>query len=200
MTSLNTTLSHAAKLPETERHTTMRTSGNGVTGNLGIVIRWGLIAGLIGGIVMAMFMMIVTALTGMGFLAPLYAIAATFNHAWAMTKGFDLAAILVGLMLHMVNSAVFGLIFALLGAWLLPRALALPAAAMAGMVWGLILLAINQLIVLPLVDAPMAVATNGIFGWWLVGHLMFGVVLGVIAGATLGRLAGAPGQLAQAGR
>lgn len=178
----------------------MRTSGNDAMGSWRDVTRWGLLAGLIGGIVMAMFMMMVTALTGMGFLAPLYAIAATFNHAWAMTKGFDLTPILVGLMLHMVNSAVFGLIFALLVARLLPRALALPAATMAGMVWGLILLAVNQLIVLPSVDAPMVAATSSIFGWWLVGHLMYGVVLGVIAGATLGRPASAPGRLAHAGR
>ena len=81
---------------------------------------------------MAMFMMIVTALTGMGFLAPLYAIAATFNQSWAMTKGFDLVPVLVGLMLHMVNSAVFGLIFVLLAHWIYPRALTLPAAAVAG--------------------------------------------------------------------
>lgn len=144
---------------------------------------------------MAMFMMIVTALTGMGFLAPLYAIAATFNPSWAMMKGFDLGPILVGLMLHMVNSAVFGLIFALLVCWIYPRTLALPVAAIAGMVWGLILLVVNQYIVLPLVDASMVTATRGIFGWWLIGHLMFGIVLGVIAGATIARLAGTPGRI-----
>lgn len=137
---------------------------------------------------MAMFMMMVTAFTGMGFLAPLYAIAATFNASWAMTKGLDLLPILIGLMIHMVNSAVFGLVFALLAAWLFPRALTLPAAIAVGMVWGLIVLAVNQIIVLPLVDRPMETATSGIFGWWLIGHLMFGVVLGVIAGASLGRL------------
>ncbi|HLZ21271.1 MAG TPA: hypothetical protein VKQ30_04025 [Ktedonobacterales bacterium] len=178
----------------------MRDNANDATGSWGDVIRWGLIAGLVGGIVMAMFMMIVTALAGMGFLAPVYAIAATFHPSWAMTRGFDLAPLVVGLMLHMMNSAVFGLIFTLLARWLLPRARSLPASAVAGMVWGLLLLAVNQAIVLPLVDTPMATATSGIFGWWLIGHLMYGGVLGMIAGATLGRPASAPGRLAHAGR
>jgi hypothetical protein len=58
----------------------------------------------------------------------------------------------------------------------------------AGMVWGLILLVVNQFIVLPLADPPLGTATSGIFGWWLVGHLMYGVVLGAIVGATLGNV------------
>ncbi len=153
----------------------------------GAAIGWGALAGLIAGMVMAMLMMVVTGLNGMGFLAPLYAIAATFNPSWAMTKGFDAAPILVGLMLHMMNSAIFGAIFALLARWLYPRALTLPLAAMAGMVWGLLLLVVNQFVILPAVDKPMATATNGIFGWWLLGHLMYGIVLGMVAGAALGR-------------
>ncbi len=167
----------------------MRTSETDTTGNWAAVVRWGLLAGLIGGIGMAMLMMIVTALAGMGFLVPLYAIAATFNRSWAMTHGFNGGPLLVGLMLHMVNSAIFGLIFTLLLRWVFPRALALPLAAVAGMVWGLILLFVNQLIVLPIADPPMVTATSGIFGWWLVAHLMYGVVLGAIVGATLGHLA-----------
>ncbi|HUY75692.1 MAG TPA: DUF6789 family protein [Ktedonobacterales bacterium] len=173
----------------------MRNTANAAAVSWGAIIGWGAIAGLVGGIIMAMFMMIVTALTGMGFLAPLYGIAATFNPSWAMTKGFDLAPILVGLMLHMVNAAVFGLIFTVLARRLFPRALTLPAAVVTGMVWGLIVLVVNQFAVLPLVDTPLATATGSIFGWWLVGHLMYGVVLGVIAGATLGRRVRAPGRV-----
>ena len=159
-----------------------RSTGTGRT------VAAGAIAGLIGGVVMAMVMMIVTALAGMGFLAPLYAIAATFNRSWAMAKGVDGGPLLAGLMLHMLNSALFGLLFTLLLRGIFPRALALPAAALAGMAWGLILLVVNQFIVLPLADPPLVTATSGIFGWWLVGHLMYGVVLGAIVGATLGNV------------
>lgn|SRR5487761_2008091 len=178
----------------------MQKNANETTGNWWNVIRWGMIAGLVAGMVMAMFMMIVSALTGMRFLAPLYAIAATFNTSWAMSKGFVLTPILVGLMLHMVNSALFGMIFTLLARLAIPRTLALPGGAMVGMLWGIVLLVINQYLVLPLFDAPMATATSSIFPWWVVGHLMYGVVLGVIAGVTLGRVASAPGRTAQAGR
>jgi hypothetical protein len=167
----------------------MRTLGNGATFRWGTLLGWGALAGLIGGIVMAMFMMVVTALTGMGFLAPLYAIAATFNSPWAMTKGFDPVPVVIGLMVHMMNSIIFGLIFALLLGWIAPRALALPVSAVAGMVWGLIVLGVNQLLVLPALDRPMLTATNGVFGWWLIAHLMFGLALGAIVGATVGRSA-----------
>ncbi|MDE3230240.1 MAG: hypothetical protein KGO05_10190, partial [Chloroflexota bacterium] len=126
---------------------------------------------------------------GMGFLAPLYAIAATFNPTWAMTKGFDLVPVVVGLMIHMMNSVIFGLLFALLLRWIAPRALALPISAVAGMIWGLIVLGVNQSLVLPALDKPLLSATNGVFGWWLLSHLMFGVALGAIAGAMLGRSA-----------
>jgi hypothetical protein len=167
----------------------VRTFGNGTTVGWASVVRWGAIAGLIGGVVMAMLMMMVTAVSGMGFLAPLYAIAATFNPSWAMTTGFALAPILVGLMLHMMNSVIFGLLFTLLLRGIWQRGLALPVALVAGMVWGALLLAVNQLIILPALDRPLVTATSGIFGWWLIAHLMFGVVLGAIVGATVGRSA-----------
>jgi hypothetical protein len=59
----------------------MRTYASESSAGWGDLIKWGIVAGLIGGIVMAMFMMLVTAIAGMGFLAPLYAIAATFNRS-----------------------------------------------------------------------------------------------------------------------
>lgn len=153
----------------------------------GKVVGWGAIAGLVGGIVMAMMMMMVTALSGMGLLAPVYAIAATFNPSWAATRGFDLVPLLVGLMVHMMNSAIFGAIFAALLWRIAPRTLVSPVSLLSGMVWGALLLGFNQLIVLPALDKPLLAATSGIFGWWLLSHLMFGAVLGALAAATLGR-------------
>src|SRR5262249_30386840 len=122
----------------------------------GGLLRWGVIAGLIGGIAMAMIMMIVTALLGMGFLAPLYLIAATFHPAWATAQGLQIAPLLVGLMVHMVNSAIFGVIFAVVLRWIFRQPIGVVVMAVAGMVWGILIFLVMTYGVLPVLDAAMA--------------------------------------------
>ncbi len=159
----------------------------------GDLARGGVIGGLVGGIVLAMLMMIVTAIMGMGLLRPLYLLAATFHAPWAMTNGVDVAPLLVGLMLHMVNSAIFGLIFALLlGAMMSTRSMSLTTWAIGGMVLGLLLFAVNQYLVLPIVAPAMATGVGTILIWWLLGHVMYGVVLGLIVGSPAGVRAAVP--------
>ena len=165
------------------------TTSTASTSTWGDLVRWGVIAGVIGGIVMAMIMMIVTAALGMGFLAPLYLIAATFHPAWAMTQGLQITPLLVGLMVHMVNSAILGVIFAVVLRWLFQRPLGVVTAAVAGMGWGLLIFLAMTYGVLPLLDSAMAhaITTNtALLIWWIVSHLMYGVVLGAIVGATVG--------------
>jgi hypothetical protein len=156
------------------------------------IVRWGAIAGLIGGIAMAMIMMITTAALGMGLLAPVYLIAATFHSSWATAQGLQIAPLLVGLMVHMVNSIIFGAIFAIVLRALFQRSFGAVAAAVAGMVWGILLFAVMTYGVLPQLDAAMAhaiTASSALLTWWLVSHLMFGVALGAIVGATVGKAA-----------
>jgi hypothetical protein len=52
-----------------------------------------------------------------------------------------------------------------------------------------IVLLVNQNIVLPIVNPAMASATGDLLFWWVLAHLMFGLVLGIIAALprTLGR-------------
>lgn len=149
--------------------------------SLATALRQGVMGGLIGGIAMAMIMMVVTALDGMGFLKPLYLIAATFHPAWAMQTAFSAGPILIGAMLHMMMSAAFGLVFAVGLALLRRSGMTTALWVGTGMVWGVMVLLVNQNIVLPIVDPAMATATSGLLVWWLLAHLMFGVVLGAIA-------------------
>ncbi len=152
----------------------------------GMLARGGVIGGLIGGMGMAMLMMVVTGLSGMGFLRPLYLLAATFNPQWAMTQGVDMVAILVGLMLHMMNSAIFGVVFALvLGAWL-RQGISTGGWLIAGMVWAVILFAVNQFIVLPIVDPALAQGAGSVAIWWFISHLMYGGLLGAVVASPLG--------------
>ena len=154
---------------------------SGLTGRAAVPVARGVIGGLIGGIAMAMIMMVVTAVKGMGFLKPLYLIAATFHQPWAMQTGFALGPVLVGAMLHMMLSVVFGLVFVVVLAMVTRSGAAAPLWVIAGMVWGVTVLVVNQNIVLPIVDPAMATATNGLLFWWVVAHLMFGLVLGASA-------------------
>ncbi len=151
--------------------------------------RGGVMGGLVGGIVMAMIMMVATAANGMGFLRPLYLIAATFHQAWAMAQGVQIGPVFIGLMLHMMNAAVFGLIFALLlGAVTRDKRAGMATWVIAGMVWGVVLLVVNQYVVLRIVDPAMATATatGAMPAWWVVSHLMYGVVVGTLVAALAG--------------
>jgi hypothetical protein len=148
------------------------------------MVRTGVIGGLIGSIAMAMVMMVVTAVKGMGLFKPLYLIAATFHQPWAMQTGFALGPALVGVMLHMMLSIIFGLVFVVGLAMVARSAVGSSQWIIAGMAWGVIVLLVNQYIVLPIVDPAMATATSGLLFWWVVAHLMFGLVLGAVAATS----------------
>lgn len=139
----------------------------------GTVVRNGAIAGLIAGMVMAMWAMIVTAVTGAGLLAPPQMIAEPFFgpfHPGAV----HLAAFVVGLMIHMMFSIVFGIIFGLI--W---QKIALGGfvALLGGMIYGLVLWALMGYVVGPIVGSHIAQEMPS--GAWIAAHLMFGGVLGL---------------------
>lgn len=159
----------------------------------GALARRGAIGGLVGGIALAMLMMIVTAAKGMGLLRPLYLIAATFHGSWAMAKGVDIVPLVIGLMVHMLNSIIFGVVFALLlGSVTGTRRWGATAWTVSGLVWGLIVFIVNQYVVLPAVDPAMAMGADKVLFWWVLGHMMFGLILGFIVGSQAGVRSVAP--------
>lgn len=86
-----------------------------------------------------------------------------------------------GMMMHVANgTVVFPLIYALV---LFP---ALPGgAAMKGMGWGVILWLVAQAVVMPMMGAGFfSMATGGMMAaaGSLMGHLMYGALLGAVAG------------------
>lgn len=134
-------------------------------------------AGLIAGLVFAMWAMIVGIFT---------------SNLWAPPQGigqalgighqghdFQIAPFIVGLMGHMMNLIIFGLIF-------LGVALALKlrgvAAVVVGMMYGIVVYVAMYWVVL----RNLLSGTSGSFlsanpEWsWILGHLMFGAVLGLL--------------------
>ncbi len=136
-------------------------------------------AGLIASLVMGMWEMMVEAIipNGAGFWsAPTYIAAALLRNLQTIARPvpFDFAAVMVGLMGHMMNSVILGLIFAFVIA---PRFKSLIGQIVAGMMYGAVVYALMALAVVPLVDPVMANLNAVAF---FLGHLMWGVALGAL--------------------
>jgi hypothetical protein len=131
-----------------------------------------LLVGLVAGMVYGMLEMVIEALIGHGFWSPLRYIASVFTLGRDTDPSFSLVPVVVGLMGHMMNSAIFGLLFA----QLISRPLRTPATlVIGGMVYAAAIFVAMWFVVLPLIDPAMNLVNGAGF---LVSHLMFGLVLG----------------------
>ena len=149
---------------------------------LGLLIA-GAIAGMIGGAMMAMFTMIATATyLHMGFFTPLYVIASPLAGPQSMMTAmhggafyFALGPAVLGLVVHMLWSALWGIIFGLIAAGLHLRGI---ATVIGGMVYGVLVMLVMSFIVAPIVGAPNFFQ---LLGWptWTIGHVLFGMVVGL---------------------
>jgi len=158
----------------------------------------GAIAGMVAGAMMAMYAMLASAtFLGQGFFTPLYGIASPLLGPSAMMQsmkqGIYLAAgpALLGLIFHMLWSAFYGMLFALLASFLQLKGM---LALVGGLVYGRVVLAVMSFVVLPLVGAGTMPA---MIGWpsFVVEHLIFGMVLGLwplLRPADVPRLAARP--------
>ena len=141
-------------------------------------VKW-LGAGLVASLVMGMWDMIVEAIipNGAGFWsAPTYIAATLLRNLQSVARPipFDLVAVMAGLMGHMMNSVILGLIFAFVIA---PRFKSLVGQVIAGMMYGAVVYAVMALVVVPIVD-PVLANLNAIV--FFLGHLMWGVALGAL--------------------
>ncbi len=149
---------------------------------LGLLIA-GAIAGMIGGAMMAMFTMIATATyLHMGFFTPLYVIASPLAGPQSMMTAmhggafyFALGPAVLGLVVHMMWSALWGIIFGLIASGLHLRGI---ATVIGGMVYGVLVMLVMSFIVAPIVGAPNFFQ---LLGWptWTIGHVLFGMVVGL---------------------
>ncbi|MBI3970351.1 MAG: hypothetical protein HY332_03585 [Chloroflexi bacterium] len=124
----------------------------GTRPDVGWWIKQGIIGGIIAGIVFAMFEMIVAALMmgAAAFWMPLRMIGAMVLGATALEPTYDLVtAAVTGVLVHLVLAALFGVIFALIVAFV--PALASSAAMLitAASVYGLLLWLVNFSLIAP---------------------------------------------------
>lgn len=150
---------------------TVPSAGVEVQGGAKEMVTGGVVAGIIGGMLMAMVMMMATAAGGMGFLTPLRLIAATFYGKDAMTGGGPL---IVGLVMHMMNAMVFGVIFA----WIAGRRLPAMQALMAGVAFGVAIWAVVTFGGLPMLNPMMRERVAMMAVAWFMAHVAFGIGVG----------------------
>ena len=144
----------------------------------------GALVGVIGGVLMALFTMLATATyLQMGFFTPLYAIAAPLigrkTLLTALTNGvFSFAPdpALVGLLVHLLWAAFWGMLFGLLA-----RGLHLTegAALIGGLVYGLLVMLIMLFVVVPIVGAPDLPRLVGSLSFIIAHALFYGLPLGL---------------------
>jgi hypothetical protein len=152
------------------------------------------VGGMIGGAVMAMFAM-TAAVTYQhhGFFTPLFHISALFGSPDAMMRSateamagnrfwFSASPAALGLMIHMVTGAMFGIGFAVV-ARRLPRTALIPA----GAVYGLAVFVASAFVGLPVAAKLTGTGSTisdraSMVGWatFAIEHMLFGVVLGAV--------------------
>ncbi len=145
----------------------------------------GALAGLLAGLVFGMMMQMMNAPTPDGGQMPMMAMVAMVVHSESLA---------VGWLYHLFNSAVIGAIFG----WLLgARAIGYKAGATLGAAWGVVWWVVGGLILMPVLlgMAPFAALRmppmRPVALGSLMGHLLYGVILGV-AYVRLRATAGAP--------
>ena len=144
----------------------------------------GALVGMIGGVLMAVFTMLATATyLQMGFFTPLYAIAAPLigrqTLLTSMTNDvfyFAPGPALLGLLVHLLWSAFWGMIFGLIA-----RGLHLieGVAIISGLVYGLLVMLVMSFIVVPIVGAPDLLRLVGSLSFIVAHALFYGLPLGL---------------------
>lgn len=145
-----------------------------------------LIAGLVASMVMGMITMVFEAVAGAGFWSHVVYISATILRD-LQTVGtpvpFLPLPVVLGLMGHMMNSVVLGLVFVALVATRLRDS---TKVTVAGVVYGLAVFLVMWLVVVPLVGPVMLRLNATVFA---IAHLMWGGVLGLIVASGESRVA-----------
>ena len=138
-------------------------------------IRRAIVAGIIASVVMGMIEMIYEAAAGDGFWSPLIFIGATVLRrlqSVQMPVRFDFWGVVLGLMGHMMNSVILGLVFAAIFSH---SAMSHGSRTVVGAGYALVIFFVMWYLVVPAVDRVMLNLNATVFA---IAHLMWGAVLG----------------------
>lgn len=136
------------------------------------------LAGIISGAVMAMMEMVYEGIWGIGFWAPPVTIAATVLHDLQSISipinTFLFVPVMLGLMIHMVNSVIFDNIFKRMFSL---HMLSVTKRIIFGAMLGMTVFIIMWFFILPIVN-PVMLKLNGVV--FVMTHVIWGAVLGLM--------------------
>src|ERR1700761_3005767 len=139
-------------------------------------LRAAAIGGVLGGVMMAVWLMFILWLTGIGFWTLLNLITNTFWRAVPLDGKFSVWSLIIGLVVHVIVALIFGSLIAL-AAWLLPVSRTLIIAS--GALFGPVIWVVMQYGIWRAVDPAAAqIITPWVFA---VAHLIFGVLAAAVA-------------------
>lgn len=136
-------------------------------------ITGGVFAGVIGGAVIAIFMLAVSIVKGQDVWSGMKMAGAPFLGERAMLPGFDLGAVLVGVLSHFAVSIVWGVLFGILF-----HGLGKPATVAVGAIYGIVVWLGMFYVVLPLFGLS-EIARSAPVGMAVLEHVLFGLAVGV---------------------
>ena len=138
----------------------------------------GAIAGLAGGVAMAVVAALLSASMGQDIWHESKRIAAILYGPAALTgSGFDPGPVLLGSLLHLLVSAVLGAIFGVVTRRWLHLTSDFGTPVMAGLVYGLLIWLVAYFVVLPLLNPALLEVYPPAF---IIQHVAYGVVLGLV--------------------
>jgi hypothetical protein len=176
-------------------------SGSAPKMALGRAVVIGVVAGVVASLVMAMYAMVAAYAKDTGFFTPLYHIASLWAAPDSMMASmedamagrnfhFEFGPAVLGAVIHMMTGAMYGALFALAVARL---GLGTGVLAAAGLVWGAVVFVVSAFVGLPLAAAifdsgdPISnMAEMAGWGTFIVEHLIYGLVLGLLLAAGRG--------------
>jgi hypothetical protein len=129
----------------------------------------GIVAGLVGGVVLAAFLLLVNLTQGRDFWSVFKFAASPFLGMRAQVPGFDALAVLLGSLCHFAISAIWGLLFGLAF-----HGLNRKGTLIAGAFWGIVVWVGMFFVVLPIVGLGSVVSQVPVL-LSLVEHVLFGV-------------------------
>ena len=133
----------------------------------------GVVAGIIGGLVLAAILVVANIAAGGDGWAALKGAAAPFLGARAQADGFDGGAVALGLACHFAISILWGLLFAVIS-----YGLSRGATVLAGALWGIVVWFGMFYLVLPVAGLPGVAQSTPLLDA-IVSHLAFGLAVGV---------------------
>ena len=162
----------------------------------GAVLGAGAISGVAAGVLIALWQMVVGAIAqeptaAQGIDSSLWTTVTSipsvpFGLQW-FHGSFEFWAVLVGLIGHLLNAAIFGAVGLTLATWLLGRRPNTIAAVGFGIAYGLVLgVVIVNLVVNQIQDVNTVYTSTPEWSWW-VAHVLFGATLGLVGSTLLRR-------------